>query len=129
VSWQYDPPHEFYSGDGVPPNNPERFFAAYDERSELVGFFYFERRGDALFYGLGLRPDLTGQGLGLDFVNTGLRFARTQYRPARVILDVASFNERAIKVYIRAGFRVTGRKIRHFERWGDVEFLDLERGA
>jgi [ribosomal protein S18]-alanine N-acetyltransferase len=126
MSWQYDAPYEFYSGDGGPPLNPERFFAARDEGGALVGFFYFERRGDALFYGLGLRPDLTGRGLGLDFVNAGLRFARRRYRPARVILDVASFNERAIKVYERAGFEVTGRHVRRFDRWGDVEFADME---
>jgi RimJ/RimL family protein N-acetyltransferase len=127
MSWQYDAPYEFYSGDGEPPLNPERFFAARDERGELVGFFYFERRGEALFYGLGLRPELTGKGLGLDFVHAGLRFARRRYRPtARVILDVASFNERAIKVYERAGFEVTGRHVRGFDRWGEVEFVDME---
>jgi [ribosomal protein S18]-alanine N-acetyltransferase len=126
TSWQYDAPYEFYSGDGEPPRNPERFFAARDQRGELVGFFYFERRGDALFYGLGLRPDLTGRGLGLDFVLAGLRFALRRYRPKQVILDVAAFNERALTVYERAGFEVSARKVRRFDRWGEVEFLDME---
>jgi [ribosomal protein S18]-alanine N-acetyltransferase len=126
MSWQYEPPYEFYSGDGRPPNNPERFFSVHGADGELVGFYYLEERGDALFYGLGLRPDLTGRGLGVEFVDAGLRFASALYGERRVILDVASFNERARRVYERAGFRVTGRHVRAISGWGDVEFTDLE---
>jgi ribosomal-protein-alanine N-acetyltransferase len=129
ASWRYEPPYDFYDDDGKPVKNPERFFEVRDEAGELVGFYYFERRGDALFYGLGLRPDLTGRGLGADFVRAGLDFAREQYAPKRFVLDVAAFNDRARIVYERAGFRVSGRKIRRFEGWGDVEFVDMERPA
>jgi [ribosomal protein S18]-alanine N-acetyltransferase len=126
VRWRYGPPFEFYDGDGKPPLNPERFFEARDEAGDLVGFYYFEERGNALFYGLGLRPDLTGRGLGIEFVRRGLEFIREHLRPRRVILDVAAFNQRAIKVYERAGFRETARKIKTFPAWGDVEFVDME---
>ena len=125
-NWHYDPPYEFYDDDGTPPTNPERYFAARDDDGRFVGFFYFEPQGDVLVYGLGLRPELTGIGLGLDFFLAGLRFGRRRFRPARIVLAVAAFNERAIKVYERAGFRVTGRHLRRFERWGEVEFIDME---
>jgi [ribosomal protein S18]-alanine N-acetyltransferase len=126
VSWRYGSPYEFYDGDGVIPLNPERFYEARDEHGSFVGFYYFEERGSALFYGLGLRPDLTGRGLGLDFLRAGLAFGRRLYDPEKIILDVAAFNERARIVYERAGFRVVGRHTRSFERWGEVEFLDME---
>jgi ribosomal-protein-alanine N-acetyltransferase len=124
--WRYEPPYDFYDGDEEPVRNPERYFIARDESGRLVGFYYFERKGEALEYGLGLRPDLTGRGLGAAFFEHGLEWGRERYRPARVILAVAAFNERAIKVYERCGFRKTGSHVRTFERWGDVEFVDME---
>lgn len=126
ADWRYDPPYDFYNGDEEPVLNPERFFAARDESGELVGNYYFEEKADALEIGLGLRPDLTGRGLGLEFFQRGLAFGRRRYRPKRFILNVAAFNRRAIKVYERAGFRVTGRHVRTFNRWGDVEFIEME---
>jgi RimJ/RimL family protein N-acetyltransferase len=125
-AWRYDPPYDFYDGDVDPVKNPERHFVARDDGGALVGFYYFEVKGDVLEYGLGLRPDLTGRSLGLDFFRTGLEFGRELYRPARIRLYVAAFNERAIKVYERAGFRETGRHVRRFERWGDVEFVNMD---
>jgi hypothetical protein len=70
--WRYPPPYDFYDGDVDPQSNPERYFVALDREGELVGFYYFEEKPPDLDYGLGLRPDLVGQGLGLDFFNVGL---------------------------------------------------------
>ena len=92
---------------------------------DLIGFYYFEPIPPDLDYGLGLRPDLTGLGLGLEFFLAGLAFARELYRPSRVFLHVAEFNERARRVYERAGFRVISSHVRSFERFGDVRFLTM----
>jgi [ribosomal protein S18]-alanine N-acetyltransferase len=78
-----------------------------------------------LDYGLGLRPDLTGQGLGLEFFRAGLVFARERYQPQRVYLHVAAFNERARRVYERAGFSVVSSHVRTFDRFGEVDFLTM----
>jgi RimJ/RimL family protein N-acetyltransferase len=126
ATWRYAAPYEFYDAEPEPVKNPERYFIARDDDATLVGFYYFEPKDDALEYGLGLRPDLTGRGLGLDFFRAGLEFGRARFLPARVRLFVAAFNERAIKVYERAGFRETGRHMRTFARWGEVEFVSME---
>jgi [ribosomal protein S18]-alanine N-acetyltransferase len=124
-SWRYPPPYDFYDGDVDPPLNPERFFGAFDGDGELLGFYYFEEKPPDLDYGLGLRPDLVGQGLGLEFFRAGLDFARERYRPRRVYLHVAEFNERARKVYERAGFVEVSRHVRSFDRFGDVVFVTM----
>jgi RimJ/RimL family protein N-acetyltransferase len=127
ATWVYGPPYEFYDRDtDGHVENPERFFTARDEDAALVGFFYFEEQGEWLEYGLGLRPDLTGRGLGPEFVEAGREYGRANFAPDRVKLNVAAFNDRARIVYERAGFRVVGRHLRHFERWGDVEFIEME---
>ena len=127
AAWRYPPPYDFYDDDGLPPKNPERFYSDCTEDGAVAGFYYFEERGDAIFYGLGLHPDLTGRGLGAAFVNAGLEFAQERFGRRRFVLDVAEFNERAIRVYERAGFRRTGSKFRFFEGWGEVPFVDMER--
>jgi ribosomal-protein-alanine N-acetyltransferase len=125
ATWQYEPPYDFYDGDPEPVLNPERFFQVLDD-DKITGFLYFAQHGDTLEYGLGLHPDLTGRGLGLEFFRSGLEFGRKRYRPARVVTNVAEFNDRARKVYERAGFRVIGQRVRNYNRWGDVVFLDME---
>jgi [ribosomal protein S18]-alanine N-acetyltransferase len=128
-AYRYDAPYDFYDGEEDPVQNPERFFSARDEQGELIGFYYFERKGDALEIGLGLRPALTGRGLGLGFLRAGIAFGRTHFGAERIILNVADFNARAIKVYERAGFRRTGDHLRKFPRWGPVRFVEMELGS
>jgi [ribosomal protein S18]-alanine N-acetyltransferase len=125
ATWRYPPPYDFYDGDVEPVLNPERFYGAFDDAGELIGFYYFEPKPPDLDYGLGLRPDLTGQGLGLQFFLAGLEFARERFKPSRVFLHVAEFNQRAIRVYERAGFRVVSSHVRKFERFGEVPFLTM----
>jgi ribosomal-protein-alanine N-acetyltransferase len=123
--WRYPPPYDFYDGDVDPVLSPERYFGAWDEQGELIGFYYFEPKPPDLDYGLGLRPDLAGRGLGLEFFLAGLAFAHERYEPRRVFLHVAAFNERARRVYERAGFRVVSRHVRSFERFGEVPFVTM----
>ncbi len=124
-TWRYPPPFDVYDEDSKPVKNPERFFEARDQDGALVGFYYFERRGRTVKFGLGLRPDLTGLGLGVDFVTAGMEFARDHYSAERMVLEVFSFNERALKVYERAGFRVTGRR-KQVYRKRELETVDME---
>ena len=127
--WLYEPPYDFYDGDGDPPLNPERYFVVRKDDGTIFGFYYFEPKGEVLDYGLGLRPDLTGRGLGLDFFLAGLEFGRERYAPTLIRLYVAAFNERAIRVYERAGFRETGRHVRTFAKWGEVEFVEMDEAT
>jgi [ribosomal protein S18]-alanine N-acetyltransferase len=122
-TWRYPPPYDFYDCEEM--LEPERYFEARDEAGGLIGFYYFESKRPDLDYGLGLRPDLTGRGLGLAFFLAGLAFGRERYRPERVLLHVAEFNERARRVYERAGFVVISSHVRGFERFGDVRFLTM----
>ena len=144
VSWRYEAPYDFYDmandPEGLeellgPPERREGYYAVHSD-GELVGFFSFGSGGQLpsfdyaddgyLDIGLGLRPDLTGRGLGLEFLLAGLEFGRRHFAPAGFRLAVATFNERAIRVYERAGFRrVT--VFTHHTNGADYPFLLMKR--
>ena len=92
----------------------------------MPGFDYAD--DGSLDIGLGLRPDLTGKGLGLEFLLAGLEFGRRRFAPAGFRLAVATFNGRAIQVYERAGFRPT-TVFTHHTNGGDHPFLLMTREA
>ncbi|HEY6285153.1 MAG TPA: GNAT family N-acetyltransferase [Ktedonobacteraceae bacterium] len=54
-----------------PQNWEESYYSVFNEENELVGFFVFKRDNQTVEVGLGLRPDLTGKGLGRAFLNAG----------------------------------------------------------
>jgi len=146
AAWRYQPPYNFYDTAADPSSLVEVldarrwghiFFSVFsvlpsssesgDE--ELAGFLELTARpGEVIEIGLGLRPDLTGQGLGLSFVEACLDFARRRSRPQAFALDVATFNQRARAVYEKAGFVPGNTFWRHLSgrRW---EFLRMSRPA
>ena len=136
AAWHYEPPYDFYDFEADPEDHeevldPERRAGDYhsvEVDGELAGFFSFKQHGDELEVGLGLRPDLAGKGLGLEFVEAGLEFARAKFGPRTLWLDVATWNERAKKVYERAGFE-PGHVWTHTSGQGPVDFLRMTRPA
>jgi ribosomal-protein-alanine N-acetyltransferase len=121
--WKYKPPYSLYNMNGDNETIEElldgSYFSVSNEQSELIGYFCFGPNAEvpgghklslykdkmALDIGLGMHPDLTGRGLGLGFLNAGLVFARGKYGVDRFRLSVATFNQRAIAVYEKAGFK------------------------
>jgi [ribosomal protein S18]-alanine N-acetyltransferase len=136
AEWHYPEPYSFYDWSADPGDlrelldpalRGEAYWAVRDETDELVGYFSFKPKDEqTVEIGLGLRPDLTGRGLGGSFLAAGLEFARTRFEPARFVLSVATFNERAIKVYERAGFS-RERTYMHSTNGGEWEFLEMSR--
>ena len=137
AGWHYQEPYTFYDMNQDPDDlaellDPrswtETYYAVVDEDGELVGFFAFKRAGDIVDLGLGLRPDLTGRGIGLPFLLAGLDFARATFSLTTFRLAVATFNTRAIRVYERAGFE-RGRVYMHHTNGGEYEFMDMTRAG
>jgi [ribosomal protein S18]-alanine N-acetyltransferase len=104
-----------------------RYFAVDGDDQQLVGFFVFKAVSEDVEIGLGLRPDLTGGGLGGAFIEAGLRFAEHTFAPRSFSLAVATFNQRAITVYQRAGFRVV-ESYDHETNGGVHPFARMTRG-
>ncbi|WP_405173962.1 GNAT family N-acetyltransferase [Paenibacillus sp. FSL H8-0260] len=119
LSWQYDPPYDFYNNELTPEAISEMleeaFFSVLDADKQLIGFFCvgspaqvpndkYTYSQDFIDVGLGMKPELTGQGNGTLFFTTVLNYIneRCEEKPKR--LTVAKFNDRAIRLYEKLGF-------------------------
>lgn len=136
--WHYQPPYQRYNttsdetliGSFV---DPENAYYSIQGNGELVGFCCFGKEAqvpggdytkDSLDIGLGVRPDLTGQGRGQMYIADVLNFARSNFNPTLFRITVAAFNERALKAWKKAGFQ----QVNSFQALGNKElFIILVR--
>jgi GNAT superfamily N-acetyltransferase len=143
LCWRYDPPYDVYNLDPDPkgtelgllldPDN--RYYTLASEAGDLEAFCCFgpdaqvpggDYASAALDIGLGVRPDLTGQGQGLAYALAVCDYARRTFAPTAFRVTVARFNRRAQRVWEKAGF-VRGQA---FEREPDgLPFVVLSRDA
>ncbi|PFK33251.1 GNAT family N-acetyltransferase [Bacillus cereus] len=121
--WQYEEPYALYSFSGSEEAIEElldgTYYGCCNENGELIGYFCFGENAqvpggrDAKLYvgegsvdiGLGMKPELTGTGMGKSFFQVGLEFALKEFQPQRIRLSVAAFNKRVITLYEDAGFQ------------------------
>lgn len=116
ASWRYPAPYDCYDMTGADPaflTSPESGYFALTDETGLIGFRSFGADGQvpggdyddsALDTGGGLRPDLTGKGMGREAIWTGLEFGRQLFRPPAFRVTVATFNVRAQRVIAALGF-------------------------
>jgi RimJ/RimL family protein N-acetyltransferase len=141
MAWRYEAPYDVYNLGAGDVDQKVRCFldpvngyrTIVDRGGCLVAYCCFgpdaqvpggDYDNPALDVGLGVRPDLTGQGLGYAFVRAVLRFARQELAPTEFRVTVAEFNERAQRVWQAAGFR----QVQQFERAPDgMPFVVLSK--
>ena len=87
--WHYDGIYSFYDMTADEEDlkiftNREHWkdtiFTVLDENGELVGWSSFYPENEDLWISLGLKPELTGQGLGKEFVSGCVKFAKSHYK-------------------------------------------------
>lgn len=113
-TWHYEGKYSFYDMEADQEDLAE--FLDMDKRKDsayavikdqaLVGFITVNRVDDqTVDLGLGMKPNLTGKGLGRDFLTEIMAFIQLTYKPSFVTLAVAAFNQRAINLYLAYGFQ------------------------
>lgn len=116
VSWKYEGEYSVYDVDKKKADiedllNSDDYtcFVAVDDYDEPLGFLECTFDDDILELANFLRPDLTGKGLGSDYVSACIDFLIEYYDYAgeSIKLIVQNFNRRAIKVYERIGFVIS----------------------
>ena len=122
ASWRYPPPYDIYNLTFPTSAADVQYFLdpaiAYHEirdgAGEIVGFCSFGADGQvpggdyrtaALDIGMGIHPDLTGQGLGHNFGQAVIDFACSHCAPTQLRVTIATFNARAQRVWQQLGFQ------------------------
>ena len=100
----------------------------------LIGFVAFDginwQHGET-FVAIGIGdPAYRGNGYGTDAMRVMLRYGFRELNLNRIQLDAFSYNERAIKSYLKAGFVEEGRQrgmlLRNGQRW-DFVYMSVLR--
>ncbi|HET9909118.1 MAG TPA: GNAT family N-acetyltransferase [Anaerolineales bacterium] len=141
ITWHYEPPYDIYDMASTDPEDtlqylldPQNaFHGMYGQSNELEAFCSFGADGQvtggdysvpAFDIGLGIRPDLTGQGRGSEFVSAVIDFADQTYTPDRLRVTISAFNRRAQRVWQKAGFQV----IQKFQGgWANMDFVVMTK--
>lgn len=133
--WVYAPPYERFNWPewevmqkdeiefGDPVLRVQQYGAVLDERQALIGYVQFFPIGNVTRLGLGLRPDLCGLGLGPSIVRSMAAEAMKRMPGNEIDLEVLIWNERAIRAYEKAGFRITDTYFRPSLTGGDPELF------
>lgn len=134
LTWKYKGVYSFFDNDlsqgkiNYIKNLPldENAYSIYNKENELIGNcnLYFN---DKVTFSIQMRPSLTSQGRGKEFLEAFLSFAKEKYKLLTIGLSVLKFNERAIRLYNNLDFKVTGEFIGKTVQ-GDMEFISMEKG-
>jgi [ribosomal protein S18]-alanine N-acetyltransferase len=139
--WRYGAPYTDYDMDCGPGELLGRsYHAVTGVNGEIVAYCCFGSDAQVpgghaagayddptlLDLGLGLRPDLTGRGLGLPVLLAVMSHAGRQFTPVGFRLSVAAWNDRALRCYEKAGF-IRETTFRSPSPRGEWEFLLMTR--
>ena len=122
LNWKYSAPYDFYNNEENEESIKELLGSSYsvvvDENGQLIGFFcigdsaqvpagtlYGAYSEECIDIGLGMKPELTGQGLGIAFLSFILGHIHDTNKAVSLRLTVAMFNERAVRLYEKLGFK------------------------
>lgn len=133
LTWKYDGIYSFFDNDFSQGKidyiksfpNDNNVFSVYNKKNELVGSCAIYLNEKTTF-SVQMRPSLTSQGLGKEFMQAFLNFVKDKYNLKSIGLSVLKFNERAFRLYKSLDFKVTGEFVGKTVK-GEMEFIAMEK--
>ena len=93
------------------PKKRQRFMAYVNDQDELIGFVNLLDEGDFVFFGIGIHPNYCNQGIGKKVTALALKESRKRYPNKPLLLEVRTWNQRAVSCYVSQGFEIIETKI------------------
>ena len=113
--------------------NPDRAndFLCFAINNELIGYVKINKKpNNTIYLGIGLKPNLTGKGLGKRVLTASIEQVLLNYPNHKLMLEVRSWNIRAIKCYAAVGFKEVEIKtvLDHFGNQAEFVIMEYVKG-
>ncbi|MGL5189693.1 MAG: GNAT family N-acetyltransferase [Cetobacterium sp.] len=118
VSWKYEGRYSVYNyptwkelcelkwGIVIKEKREKEFYTVFDKEKVLYAYIRFQKKDEYYLIGLGLKPEVCGKGEGDILMELIKNIAALLNENIKLLkLEVRTFNKRAIKCYLKAGFR------------------------
>lgn len=84
----------------------ERYIGYINKDGELVGFVNLLDERDTVFFGIGIKPNYCSKGIGKVITKMALIESQNRFPNKPVVLEVRTWNKRAVNCYKSQGFEI-----------------------
>ena len=134
-AWKYEgeyaaynlPPFEVMKEQKSGFMNPDREgdYRGFSMDGMLIGFVNIREKSNGIFIGIGVHPGFLNRGFGRRILAMTVDLACELHPDRLLYLEVRTWNERAIRCYQHAGFRIDGEPFQQVTGMGKGEFYRM----
>ena len=133
TGWRYegeyaiynDLPYDEQKKRGFGFANPRNVSFAFCDQGILIGFTNLYEEDSEVFFGIGVNPAFCGKGYGQAMTRQTIELSHRRFPGKRLYLEVRTWNERAVRCYEKAGFRIDGAPITQTTHLGEGTFYRM----
>lgn len=136
-AWRYEgayavcnlPPYETMLSQrrGFCDPHREANYAAWCQEGQLVGSTNLPEEEQAVFIGIGVKPEFCGQDFGHRILKEAYALTKRLHPGKPLYLEVRTWNKRAVRCYEKAGFQIDGAPFRQVTGMGEGTFYRMVR--
>lgn len=101
----------------------KNYNAYKDNAGECIGFTRVDELDSEVIIGIGICPNVCGQGIGQEILKMTIFECDYKYPEKSIVLQVNSWNQRAINCYRSAGFTILRTYIYDNEEFCEMEYI------
>ena len=105
--------------------NPENNFYSCIFEGRLIGYINLIEEETSVFFGIGVHPDFCSQGYGQQICREACKLSRHLYPGKPIVLEVRTWNTRAVRCYEKAGFCIAGEPFKQTTPIGEGTFYRM----
>lgn len=135
--WKYEGDYEIYNlpnfetlkEKGYALCNPAKskeFYCFFNSENKLVAYVRFIKKEDVYVMGIGLSPNHVGHGIGQQIIKLSIDKLKQTTPNTKITLEVRSWNVRAIKCYLKSGFKIVKSEVIKDRLGNPCEFVFME---